>query len=69
VKAALVVRPALVVVVLLLVLRIVSDEVAAEPDSPGNFYRTARLIVALLIATLIPFLVDRYARRSSRVIR
>jgi uncharacterized membrane protein YfcA len=68
-KAARVVRPALVVVVLLLVLRIVSGEVAAETASPGHFYRTVRLIVALLIATLIPFVVDRYARRSSRVIR
>jgi hypothetical protein len=54
---------------ILLVLRIVSGEVAAETPSPGHFYRTVRLIVALLIATLIPFLVDRYARRSSRVIR
>jgi uncharacterized membrane protein YfcA len=69
VKAARVVRPALVVVVVLLVLRIVSGEVSTEAASPERFYRTARLIAALLTATLIPFLIDRYARRSSRVIR
>ncbi|MEX2110819.1 MAG: sulfite exporter TauE/SafE family protein [Gemmatimonadaceae bacterium] len=67
VKAALIVRPTLVVVVVLLVLRIVLDEVSPGADSADHFYRTTRLIAALLIATLVPFFIDRYARRSSRV--
>jgi uncharacterized membrane protein YfcA len=69
IKAALIVRPTLVVVVVLLVLRIVSDEVSPRTDSADHFDRTTRLIAALLIATLVPFLIDRYARRSSRVNR
>lgn len=67
VKAARIVRPTLVVVVILLVLRIVWAEASVEASSPGHLYRTARLIAALLIATLIPFLIDRHARRSSRI--
>jgi uncharacterized membrane protein YfcA len=68
-KAALIVRPALVVVVVLLILRLVSDEISDAAVPADRLYRTARLIAALLIATLIPFLIDRYIRRSSRVIR
>lgn len=67
VKAARIVRPALVVVVVLLVLRIVWDEMSLGADSADRSYRAARLIAALTIATLVPFLIDRNARRSSRV--
>jgi uncharacterized membrane protein YfcA len=67
-RAARIVRPTLVVVVVLLVLRIVTEEIADGGDASDHFYRTARLIAALLIATLIPFLLDLNARRSSRVV-
>lgn len=66
-KAARIVRPTLVVVVVLLVLRIVVAEISYDPDSEDRYYRTARLIAALLIATLVPFLIDRHARGSSRI--
>lgn len=66
-KAARIVRPTLVVVAVLLVLRIVAVEISYEVSSQDRFYRTARLIAALLIATFVPFLIDRYARRSSRI--
>lgn len=68
-KAARIVRPALVVVVVLLILRIVTDETTLEANASDHFYKTARLIAALLIATLVPFAIDRYARRSGRTIR
>ena len=67
-KMARIVRPALVVVVVLLILRIVTEQTAVEHAS-DHYYRTVRLIVALLIATLVPFAIDRYARQSSRVNR
>lgn len=67
VKAARIVRPTLVVVVVLLVLRIVWEEVSLGAASSDRSYRAARLIAALLIATLVPFLIDRHVRRSSRV--
>ncbi len=35
----------------------------------SHLYYAARLIGALLIATLVPLLIDRHARRSSRVRR
>ena len=42
-----------------------------EPDtaefSDNHLLYALRLIGALLIATLVPFLIDRRARRSSRV--
>lgn len=68
-RAARIVRPMLVVVVILLVLRVVTGEIADGGDGSDHFYRTVRLIAALLIATLIPFLIDLHARRSSRVER
>lgn len=68
-KAARIVRPALVVVVVLLILRIVTDQTAIERNASEHFYKTVRLISALLIATLVPFAIDRYARRSTRTIR
>ena len=46
--------------------------VATRPDAVGaefstsRFYYASRLIGALLIATVIPLLIDRHARRSSR---
>lgn len=67
VKAARIVRPTLVVVVVLLVLRIVWGEMSLGADSADRSYRAARLIAALAIATLVPFLIDRNIRRSSRV--
>jgi hypothetical protein len=33
----------------------------------SRFYYTARLIGAILIATLLPLQIDRRARRSSRI--
>lgn len=66
-KAARIVRPALVVVVILLLLRIVTEQSSVERNAAPRFYLTARLIGALLIATLVPFAIDRYARRSGRV--
>jgi len=68
-KAARIVRPALVVVVVLLILRIVTEQTSIAEGSPDHFYKTVRLIAALLIATLVPFAIDRYARRSSRTTR
>jgi uncharacterized membrane protein YfcA len=68
-RAARIVRPTLVVVVVLLVLRIVTEEIADGGNASDHFYRTVRLIAALLIATVIPFLIDLHARRSSRVVR
>ena len=51
--------------------RVVMTQV--EAGDTGFFtsrpYYAARLIGALLIATLVPLLIDRYARRSSRVRR
>jgi hypothetical protein len=37
--------------------------------STSRLYYVSRLIGALLIATLVPLLIDRHARRSSRVRR
>lgn len=68
-KAARIVRPALVVVVVLLVFRIVWEEVSLGANSAERSYRALRLIAALTIATVVPFLIDRHARRSSRVSR
>lgn len=68
-RAARIVRPTLVVVVALLILRIVAGEIADGENAPDHFYRTVRLIAALLIATLVPFLIDLHARRSGRVVR
>ena len=41
-------------------------EAAGAQVSSSRFYHAARLIAALLIATLVPLLIDRRARRSSR---
>ncbi len=68
-KAARIVRPALVVVVVLLILRIVTEQTSIAGGNSDHFYKTVRLISALLIATLVPFAIDRYARRSSRTTR
>lgn|GEM_PF-3787308 len=54
---------------LLLILRILTEQASVERNESDHFYLTVRLIAALLIATIVPFAVDRYARRSSRVIR
>jgi hypothetical protein len=40
---------------------------AAVDFFAGRFYYAARLIGAILIATLIPLEIDRRARRSSRI--
>lgn len=68
-KAANIVRPMLVVVVVLLILRILTEQTSIEGSTPDDFYKTVRLISALLIATLVPFAIDRYARRSHRTTR
>jgi hypothetical protein len=41
-------------------------EAAGAEVSSSRFYYAGRLIGALLIATLVPILIDRRARRSSR---
>jgi hypothetical protein len=51
-----------------LIVRVVADQadtVAAE-FSTRHFYYASRLIGALLIATVVPLLIDRHARRSNR---
>jgi len=47
----------------------VTQQPSVEADQSGHFYLTVRLISALLIATLVPFAIDRHARRSGRVAR
>ena len=42
---------------------------AGAEFSISRLYYASRLIGALLIATGIPLLIDRHARRSSRVLR
>jgi hypothetical protein len=52
-----------------LIVRVVAnqaDTVGAE-FSTSHFYYASRLIGALLIATVVPLLIDRHARRSNRV--
>jgi hypothetical protein len=44
----------------------VNQAEAGTQVSLSRFYYAARLIGALLIATVVPFLIDRRARRSSR---
>jgi hypothetical protein len=41
-------------------------EAAGDAVSANRFYYAARLIGALIVATLVPLLIDRRARRSSR---
>lgn len=48
---------------------VVQMEAGGIEFSTSRFYYTSRLIAALLIATLVPLLIDRRARRSSRVRR
>ncbi len=43
-----------------------ADTIGAE-FSTSRFYYASRLIGALLIATVVPLLIDRRARRSNRV--
>lgn len=64
IKAARIVRPMLVVVVVLLIVPIAAAEITTEAASMDRLYRTARLVAALLIATFIPYFIDRYARRA-----
>lgn len=42
-------------------------EVGGSQFTTSRFYYASRLIGALLIATLVPLLLDRRARRSNRV--
>ena len=52
---------------------LVTIAVLTQADSAGadfftsRFYYAARLIGALLIATLVPYQLDRRARRSNRI--
>jgi len=52
----------------LLILTVVAAQAAAgSPEfSTSRFYYAARLIGALLIATVVPLLIDRRVRRSDR---
>lgn len=45
---------------------LVNQAEAGAQVSSKRYYYAARLIGALLIATLVPLLIDRRARRSSR---
>lgn len=61
----------MLIAAVLLIVRVVviqADTGSAE-FSTSHFYYASRLIGALLIATLVPLLIDRRARRSSRVLR
>ena len=52
------------------VLLAVSTQMESDAGfSTGRLYYAARFIAALLVATLIPFLIDRHARSSPRVRR
>ena len=53
------------------VLRAVTTQMESSDTgfSTSRLYYAARLIAALLIAILVPLLIDRYARSSSRVRR
>jgi len=56
--------------VLLVVWIIVTQmDMGGSQFSTSRFYYALRLIGALLIATLVPLLIDRRVRRSSRVRR
>ena len=48
---------------------VIQAETGIGDLSTSQFYYASRLVGALLLATLVPLLVDRRARRSSRVIR
>jgi len=62
------VRPALVVAVLMIARVVVTQAESDSAQSPiDHFLYTLRLIGALLIATLVPLLIDRRIRRSSRI--
>ena len=52
-------------VLLIVTLVAQADTGSAEP-SPSHYYYAARLIGALLIATFVPLLIDRRARRVTR---
>lgn len=53
------------------VLRAVTNQMESGDTgfSTNRLYYAARLIAALLIAILVPLLIDRHARSSSRVRR
>ena len=67
-KAARIVRPVLVLVVMLLVVRLVVVEAERWQVElvRGHAYFTVRLIGALLVAIAVPFLIDRRARGVHR---
>jgi len=51
----------------LIVSAVATQVVAGDADSSSlRFYYASRLIGALLLATVVPLLIDRRARRSSR---
>jgi hypothetical protein len=53
--------------VLLIVLVVAAQAGTGSPEcSTSRFYYAARLIGALLIATVVPLLIDRRVRRSDR---
>jgi hypothetical protein len=47
---------------------LIQAEAGSADFSTSHLYYASRLIAALLIATVVPLLVDRHARRSSRVL-
>ena len=53
-------------VLFIVILRVQADTGSAGP-STSHYYYAARLIGALLIATFVPLLIDRRARRAARL--
>jgi len=52
---------------LFLVAALMTQVDAAGAEFTRHFYYAARLIGAILIATVVPLQIDRRARRSSRI--
>jgi hypothetical protein len=59
----------LIAAVILVVGFVVTQATPGETEFPvARFYYAARLIGAILVATLVPLLIDRRAQRSSRIV-
>ena len=48
---------------------VIQAETGIADFSTSHLYYASRLVGALLIATVVPLLIDRRARRSRRVLR
>ena len=63
--------PTMLSAVALLVVGLIVAQTGSDSSelSDNHLFYAVRLIGALLVATLVPLLIDRRARRSTRVIR